>query len=358
METTKTTWQKTKTAHLLRNSESGKYYARLYRDGKEIWKSLKTKSYPVAVAKLAEEAKIVRQSVKQAATVEKGHATVETVAKLYLERERLRQDLKPSMKHYRAQCVGVICKSDLAKLQPKNVTEQDCLRWASRLGYSGTRFNNIVDTLRSVFQLSIENGLTFRNPAERISKRKPSKKKLLELPSREEFASVVESMRGAGGWCSNQAADLVEFLAGSGCRLEEAAHVKWSDVEEKTLWIHGGSTGTKNSESRRIPVIPALRKLLDDLKANPRYFRGDREDHVLAITECAKAIDAACERTGVTRFTHHDLRHLFATRCIESGVDIPTLSRWLGHKDGGALAMKTYGHLRDQHSQAMAAKVI
>jgi integrase len=57
------------------------------------------------------------------------------------------------------------------------------------------------------------------------------------------------------------------------------------------------------------------------------------------------------------RVTHHDLRHLFATRCIESGVDIPTVSRWLGHKDGGALAMKVYGHLRDQHSVAMAQKV-
>jgi len=57
------------------------------------------------------------------------------------------------------------------------------------------------------------------------------------------------------------------------------------------------------------------------------------------------------------KLTHHDLRHLFATRCIESGVDIPTVSRWLGHKDGGALAMKTYGHLRNEHSQAMAQKV-
>jgi len=57
------------------------------------------------------------------------------------------------------------------------------------------------------------------------------------------------------------------------------------------------------------------------------------------------------------RITHHDLRHLFATRCIESGVDIPTVSRWLGHKDRSALAMKVYGHLRDQHSVAMAHKV-
>jgi integrase len=145
----------------------------------------------------------------------------------------------------------VICKSGLAKLQPKNVTEEACLQWASQVEYSGTRFNNIVDTLRAVFQLSIKNGLTFRNPAERISKRKPSKKQLLELPSREGFAAVVESMRKAGGWCSNQTADLVEFLAASGCRLEEAGNVKWSGVQANALWIHGGSTGTKNSASRR-----------------------------------------------------------------------------------------------------------
>jgi hypothetical protein len=34
-----------------------------------------------------------------------------------------------------------------------------------------------------------------------------------------------------------------------------------------------------------------------------------------------------------------------------------SLLRGLGHKDGGALAMKTYGHLRNEHSQAIAQKV-
>jgi integrase len=67
--------------------------------------------------------------------------------------------------------------------------------------------------------------------------------------------------------------------------------------------------------------------------------------------------DRAAKALGMHRITHHDLRHLYATRCIESGVDIPTVSRWLGHKDGGALAMKVYGHLRDQHSVEMAQKV-
>jgi integrase len=68
-------------------------------------------------------------------------------------------------------------------------------------------------------------------------------------------------------------------------------------------------------------------------------------------------MNRAAKVVGMVRITHHDLRHLFATRCIESGVDVPTVSRWLGHKDGGALAMKVYGHLRDQHSVAMAQKV-
>jgi site-specific recombinase XerC len=73
-----------------------------------------------------------------------------------------------------------------------------------------------------------------------------------------------------------------------------------------------------------------------------------------------KCIDALLKSwTGLEALpiTHHDLRHLFATRAIESEVDIPTVSRWLGHKDGGALAMKVYGHLRDQHSTEMAEKV-
>ena len=43
-------WQKTKTQFLLRNAESGIFYARLYRDGREVWKSLKTDVYSVAVA--------------------------------------------------------------------------------------------------------------------------------------------------------------------------------------------------------------------------------------------------------------------------------------------------------------------
>ena len=68
-------------------------------------------------------------------------------------------------------------------------------------------------------------------------------------------------------------------------------------------------------------------------------------------------MDRAAKKIKMARITHHDLRHFFATVSIESGVDIPTVSRWLGHKDGGALAMRTYGHLRREHSVSQAQKV-
>jgi integrase len=47
----------------------------------------------------------------------------------------------------------------------------------------------------------------------------------------------------------------------------------------------------------------------------------------MQVFECQKSIDRAVKLAGVKCITHHDLRHLFATRCIESGVDIPTVSR-------------------------------
>jgi integrase len=61
----------------------------------------------------------------------------------------------------------------------------------------------------------------------------------------------------------------------------------------------------------------------------------------MQVFERQKSIDRAAKLAGVRRITHHDPRRLFATRWFESGVDVPTASRWLGQQDGGALCMKT-----------------
>ena len=76
---------------------------------------------------------------------------------------------------------------------------------------------------------------------------------------------------------------------------------------------------------------------------------------VLKVGEFKRAMDRVAKEVEITRITHHDLRHLFAKRCIEGGVDIPTVSRGWAQGWRGA-AMRVYGHFRDAHSQAMSCQ--
>jgi len=147
---------------------------------------------------------------------------------------------------------------------------------------------------------------------------------------------------------------MVRFLAYSGARLREATALRWGDFDftRNRLTISGTKT---ESSDRTIPIFPPLAALIAEM----RERRGIESDNapILRVRECLGSLKSACRKLGIKALTHHDLRHLFATSCIESGVDIPTVSRWLGHSDGGNLAMKTYGHLRQEHSDAQAAKV-
>ena len=212
-------------------------------------------------------------------------------------------------------------------------------------------------TRRKIFDIALEQGVLYRNPAAGLTRRTLTRK-LPELPTAAEFAAIVKSVREAGGWCSDPCGDVIEFLAYTGCRIDEARNVRWADVTPDGIWIRGGTDGTKNRESRFLPMNVRLQALIQSLRDDPRYRRTSRDDsYLLAVKQCGVAITGACTKLGIKRFTHHDLRHLFATRCIESGVDIPTVARWLGHKDGGALLMKTYSHLLQEHSRAMAAKL-
>jgi integrase len=137
-------------------------------------------------------------------------------------------------------------------------------------------------------------------------------------------------------------------------RRREGPAVLWRhvDFEKKLVYVPGTKT---ESSWRTIPLFPSLETLLKEIKA--RRDDESTEAPVLRVGSCLGALASACEEMGLPVLTHHDLRHLFATRCIESGVDIPTVSRWLGHSDGGTLAMETYGHLRQEHSLAQATKV-
>lgn len=352
-ESSQSSFRKTSTANLVRYVPSGTYFIRAKVNGKLIRESLDTDVQTVAILKLGDRLKELRNlpKVKSAAKM-----TFSEAAELYKVKIDGDRDLKPLSKEYRVHTLAAILRTwpNLEQTEVKRITDTDCEHWANNYakGYSASRFNGSIQTLQAVFEVAMERGAIARNPADGL---KPAsvKQKELTLPSHAQFVKILEVM-DKRNYLSPYSADLVRLLAYSGMRKSEARNLTWADVDldKKQIRVKGDPEhGTKNSESRTVPMIQDLEELLKRLHMTGAAGR------VVPLNECRYSLETACEAAGCQKITHHDLRHLFATRCIESGVDIPTVSRWLGHQDGGKLAMKTYGHLRDDHSAAMAQKV-
>lgn len=354
------TWESTRVQNLKRH-KSGGYYARLFLNGKEVWKSLKTKHFSVAESRMADALKEHRQRKSRKTSASNAKMTFQQAADLHITQLDQNVRIKSRTRAYWREILKSLLKSwpELAALEVRKITETDCREWSARFAKKGsaTRFNNSIALLRHVIAVAVENGVVVNNPAT-VLERKTVKAKKLELPTLDQFSSLIAEIRRPNARFSSSCADFTEGLAYTGCRLSEAGRIEWRDLNFTAgeILVKGDpEEGTKNGEIRRIPMIPSARTLLERMRAE----RPDEPANtpVFKVRESQKAIDRAAKKIAMVRITHHDLRHFFATVCIESGVDIPTVSRWLGHKDGGVLAMKTYGHLRREHSQTQALKV-
>ena len=359
-ETTVKTWEKTKRQNLVRH-KSGRYYARLFLNGKEIWKSLKTEHFSVAEARLATAVKDHRERKSRVVDASNAKMTFNDAATLHLQRLDENVSIKKRTRKYWREVLASLLKSwpALAATEVRRITPAACREWAMRYAkeFSATRFNGTLSLLRHVLAVAIENGVIYSNPAAAVE-RKPVRAKKLELPTRSQFVAFIKEMQAGHGRDSQNCADLAQGLAFTGCRIGESTQIEWRDLdfEAGEIVVKGDPEDrTKNGEIRRVPMIPQARELFQKMRA------GRAEEplsaKVFLVHENQKSMDRAGKKIGMARITHHDLRHFFATVSIESGVDIPTVSRWLGHKDGGALAMRTYGHLRREHSVAQAQKV-
>ena len=354
-------WVRTPYPNLVRNSASGRLYARFRVDGKLRWKSLETDKITVAKARLPDILKAERVASERRREAQVGSMTVSEALGIVLERIQKDLNLKPRTKLNAEERCKALRRTwpALERLNIRDVTRQDCQTWAADVAgkVSPTRFNQFVRLLRWAFELAIEFGIRSDNSAASV-KWVREKAKRLRLPEPQQFESLVNAVRTCGWVDGPESARFIEFLAYTGCRLSEAVNVRWEDVDFATgrLAVRGDpTTGTKNGLVRYVPLNPTAKALLETIRSDRPGEAGTAT--ILRQKDCRKALANACQRIGIAKLTHHDLRHLFATKSIESGVDIPTVSRWLGHKDGGALAMRVYGHLRDEHSAAMAQRV-
>jgi integrase len=135
---------------------------------------------------------------------------------------------------------------------------------------------------------------------------------------------------------------IVIFALDTGCRRGEIVDLKWKDVDliEEKVTIFG----TKTESSRTIPLTKQLVDLLKQKKRkeSSEYVFTNSIGKKLDKDKISRSFKEACKRAGIENFRFHDLRHTFATRLAQKGVDPYTVQKLLGHKC--AQTMQRYAH--------------
>jgi integrase len=130
---------------------------------------------------------------------------------------------------------------------------------------------------------------------------------------------------------------IVLIALNTGMRRGELFHVKWTDVNLKTGWLTIAGRTSKNKQTRRLPlnrealaVVESWRKQSAANTASPYVFPGEGNRPLTTITKAWRTVRKAA---GLSDFHFHDLRHHFASRLVQSGVDLNTVRELLGHAD-------------------------
>ena len=135
----------------------------------------------------------------------------------------------------------------------------------------------------------------------------------------------------------------LEFVLLTGTRLNEAAQLRWSDIDSKTEELTFNDT--KNGTARRMPITPRLTELIELLK---KYHMGDyvfgttgrngKPTHISSPYKALAKANAAAE----SAVTVHGLRRTYAT--ILESLDCPPypLKALLGHSMGGDVTTEHY----------------
>ena len=230
--------------------------------------------------------------------------------------------------------------------------------------------------IKSCFNYAIEENIIIRDPT--ISVRLPvtvdTKENKIKVFSAIEQEKIISSL-------TNTVVDrMILFSFGTGLRLSEALGLKWSDIEGSNLYVtrqykyepiidsDGNRTWTHNykplktkSSIRTIPLPVNIQNMLkqhykDQLLEKMYMGTKYNENEVIFADEYGNPIEQKrptrrlnklCKDLDIPKRGYHALRHSYATRLFELGVDVKTVQSLLGHSDLST-TNNIYVHVMDE----------
>jgi integrase len=145
----------------------------------------------------------------------------------------------------------------------------------------------------------------------------------------------------------------------TGLRRGELFNLQWSDIDLVALRLTVRGAGAKTGLTRYIPLNTDVATVLTTWRtctphdADAYVFPGPQGERMTTLkTSWAKVMTTATLKD----FTFHDLRHSFASRLVQAGVDLNVVRELLGHS-GIAMTLR-YSHLAPEHKAAAVAKLV
>lgn len=243
---------------------------------------------------------------------------------------------RPKTREFYTDVVKIIRREWIHGNPPADaITEMQLLDFAQRItSECPSRWNSIVAALRYI------------TPAGKVLERRRLRVREFTPPSQLVFDQFLADVDANP---RTRAGIVIRFLVLTGLRKGEAFGLRWEHVCSDYIKIPAELC--KSGVERTIPKLAGLDEVLKRLRA---LCDGE---FVLPRENPRKVIEVTSKRIFGKQWSLHCFRHLFATRCIESGVPIPTVAAWLGHQDKGVTLTKNYLHLIDEQMRREAAKV-
>ncbi len=159
----------------------------------------------------------------------------------------------------------------------------------------------------------------------------------------------------------------------TGLRIGELLALTWNDIDfEKSILsvtktCHDGNENGKHiriidtpkteNSRRQIPLSKTLVKMLKEMKkkSNCEFVIADGEKPVF-IRSYQRTFELLLKKLKLPHKGFHSLRHTFATRALECGMDVKSLSEILGHKNA-TITLNRYAHSLWEHKAEMMNKL-
>lgn len=177
-----------------------------------------------------------------------------------------------------------------------------------------------ISVLKRVFNWGMDWGLIQSNPISRVSLPKGATKRVRWITLYEEAGLLLASP----AWLQN----IILFALDSGLRRSEILGLTWENVNMEKKYIT--VIKSKNGQLRSVPMTE---KVFDILSHFP-YRSGNVfvfEGAPISVNQLEYEFQKAIKKADIKDLHFHDLRHTCATRMVQRGVDLYSVSVILGH---------------------------